>query len=266
MSSAAFDPWLRAQACAFFLALVRISAMLVTAPLPWSTAPSRTRVILALLLTVCAYDRSPEWEALGANVLRSAASVGGEFMLGAAIGLVVRTTVAAVEIAADQMATSMGLGAAQMFDPEMHATSNVLSQILRYLAMFVAVSVGFHRLVLLATIQSFKIIPAGSVLAPESFAPSLSTLVSTALSTGVRLAMPIVAVLFMTQVALAFISRAAPAMQVFSVGFAVTLGVGGLVLLMALPDFTFELVADMSQLESRLSVLFSNLLPRAAPP
>jgi flagellar biosynthetic protein FliR len=80
----------------------------------------------------------------------------------------------------------------------------------------------------------------------------------------VRIAVPVVAVLFMVQIALAFIARAAPALQIFAVGFAVTLGVGFLVILLCLPDTGQLLLAEMSRVDSRIETLLAALLE--APP
>ncbi len=67
-----------------------------------------------------------------------------------------------------------------------------------------------------------------------------------------RWAIPVVAVLFMTQMALGFVSRAAPAMQIFSVGFAVTLVVGGAAIVIALPDIGREVIAELGRVGPRL--------------
>jgi flagellar biosynthesis protein FliR len=83
-------------------------------------------------------------------------------------------------------------------------------------------------------------------------------------STGLRLAMPILAVLFMVQVSLAFVSRAAPALQVFSVGFAITLGLGAFVITLILPDLAYEIAADMSQVPGRVESVL--VLAKEAPP
>jgi flagellar biosynthesis protein FliR len=61
--------------------------------------------------------------------------------------------------------------------------------------------------------------------------------------------------LLVTQVALAFVSRAAPAMQVFSIGFAVTLAVGALVLMAILPDLSYDVAAEMSRAGERIEAL-----------
>ena len=85
--------------------------------------------------------------------------------------------------------------------------------------------------------------------------PHRAMLSGEALSTGVKLAIPLIAVLLVTQVALAFVSRAAPAMQVFSIGFAVTTAVGAVLLIVLLPDFGYDIVADMSHVGERIEAL-----------
>jgi flagellar biosynthesis protein FliR len=62
-------------------------------------------------------------------------------------------------------------------------------------------------------------------------------------------------VLLVTQVALAFVSRAAPAMQVFSIGFAVTTAVGALLLITTLPDFGYDVAAEMSRAGERIEAI-----------
>ena len=71
------------------------------------------------------------------------------------------------------------------------------------------------------------------------------------------MAIPFIAVLFITQVALAFISRAAPAMQIFSIGFAVTLATGGLLMVLVLPDLGFELLSEVSRTGGKIETLLS---------
>lgn len=87
-------------------------------------------------------------------------------------------------------------------------------------------------------------------------------LVATAISSGIRIAIPVLALLFITQVALAFISRAAPAMQIFSVGFAVTLTVGAVALILILPDIGRELIVEMSYVGRQLEQVAAAMLSR----
>ena len=73
------------------------------------------------------------------------------------------------------------------------------------------------------------------------------------------MAVAVIALLFVTQVALAFISRAAPAMQIFAVGFAVTLGVGVFALVLTLPDTAREMLVQLSYVGHQVEMVASRM-------
>jgi flagellar biosynthesis protein FliR len=246
---------MRAEAGAFALEAVRLGGLVIAAPLAWTAAPARAKVALVLLLATAAHGQSELAPELAGSPERIALAVGSEFLLGLAIGMIVRLVVAAFEVAAEQASLMMGLGVAQLFDPQSNTSQNVLSSVLKNFALLVALALGLHRVVIGATINSFQIVPVGSLVGLRAYAPSFVVLSSEVLVTGMRLAMPIMAVLFMTQVGLAFVSRAAPAMQIFSIGFSVTLAVGALVLFLTLPDLGYEAAVEMSRVEGRIESL-----------
>jgi flagellar biosynthesis protein FliR len=212
---------LRNEAASVVLEAVRISGMLIVAPLGWTTAPARVKAVLVILLTLAAHGEIGQVPVSEAPVEALAFCAGNEFILGIAIGLVPRFIIAAVEIAGEQIAPMMGMGVAQIFDPTAHGTTNVITSILRNLAVLVGVLVGLHRVLIGAVIGSFRAVPAGTIAGISNLTELIVALSGEALVTGVKLAIPLIAVLLVTQVALAFVSRAAPAMQVFSIGFAV---------------------------------------------
>ncbi len=127
--------------------------------------------------------------------------------------------------------------------------------------MMLAMIVGLHRVMIGSLVWSFRVIPAGSASHPELSFPYLFNLTVTVIETGVSLSLPILAVLFMVQLALGFVSRAAPSMQIFSIGFAVTLAVGASVLVMAAPDLARGLVESFS----RAGYHFERLLHEVSP-
>jgi flagellar biosynthesis protein FliR len=102
-------------------------------------------------------------------------------------------------------------------------------------------------------------LPPGELVNPGRVGGAILALTSQSVEAGVRIALPTVAVLFMVQIALAFIARAAPALQIFSVGFAVTLGVGMLVIVVSLPDTVRLLLAEASRVDMRLQALLTSL-------
>lgn len=246
---------IRNEAAMIVLEAIRISGMVIVAPLGWTNAPVRVKAGLVVLLTLASHGELGQIPVVDGPLEGLAFSASSEFVLGVAIGLVPRLIVAAVEIAGEQIAPMMGMGVAQIFDPMAQASQNVVTALLRNLALVLAVLVGLHRVVIGAVIGSFRVVPAGSIGAIRNLTEMVLVMTNDAVSTGVKLAIPLIAVLLVTQVALAFVSRAAPAMQVFSIGFAVTTAVGALLLIVTLPDFGYDVVAEMSRAGERIEAL-----------
>jgi flagellar biosynthetic protein FliR len=246
---------IRNEAALVVLEAIRISGMLIVAPLGWTQAPTRVKAALVLLLTLAAHGELGQIPVSEAPVEGLAFCAGSELVLGVAIGLVPRLIVAAVEIAGEQIAPMMGMGVAQIFDPTAHGSQNVITAILRNLAVLLGCLVGLHRVVIGAVIGSFRAVPAGAIHSTRNLTEMILVMTNDAVGTGVKLAIPLVAVLLVTQVALAFVSRAAPAMQVFSIGFAVTTSVGAVLLMATLPDFGYDVVAEMSRAGERMEAL-----------
>jgi flagellar biosynthetic protein FliR len=255
-----FDEVLRTEAAGFVLETVRIAGLVIAAPLSWTAAPARTKAALVLLLAGAAHGQTSLPSELTGSPGQVALAAGSEFMLGIAIGMIVRLAIGAVEVCAEQVSLMMGLGVAQIFDPQAQATQTVIATILRNFALLVALGVGLHRLVIGATLASFQALPVGSLISFQAYGGTFAALGGVLLETGLRLAMPVVAVLLMTQIALAFISRAAPQIQIFSIGFAVTLAVGAFVVFATLPDLGSELAVEMSRVEGRIEGLVAAIL------
>ncbi|MEI7892456.1 MAG: flagellar biosynthetic protein FliR [Myxococcales bacterium] len=243
----------------FALETVRTSGVIIVAPLVWAQAPIQAKVGLILGITVLVHGMvpvDPSIESLG----QIAMAVPLEFLVGVAMGLVVRISVSAVQTTNELMAMSLGLSMAQMMDPHAEVSETALGKMLRNLALLVAMILGLHRVVLGSLIASFRVLPPGRLFSPAPIASLLTEFSTSAIAAGVRLAVPIVAVLVITQVSLAFISRAAPALQVFSMGFGLMLGVGLAVIMMALPDLTRQLESEFGRVGPALERLVSILV------
>lgn len=261
---AGIEASLAGRALVFLCVVARISGLVVVAPGPWSVAPTRVRaalvVLLAFVATVSPLGHGVE---LSDKPLMVALANMSEFALGACMGMTVRLVVSVAEIAAEFIAPQLGIGVAQLFDPHMHTSETPVGALFRHLALLIGVLVGLHRQIIGTLLASFHVIPPGELIDPGRAAGTILALMTESVETGVRIALPTVAVLFMVQIALAFIARAAPALQIFSVGFAVTLGVGMLVLVVSLPDSARLLLSEMSRIDGRLQALTVSL---AEPP
>jgi flagellar biosynthesis protein FliR len=249
------EAWATAEMARFCLVLARLSGVIVALPLTWSFAPVRVRGAFALCIAFLLHNAAPKDALplfdLGALLL----TLVSEVALGLTLGFVARLSLAIAEIAADSIAPAMGLAAAQMFDQSLGGQGTVLTKLLRYVALLVALGTGFHHLVLRALHRSFEVIHPGTLVNPARFTGAISTFVAETLVSGVALALPFLAVLLIAQVALAFVARAAPQMQIFSVGFAVTLGVGTVLWLTFSPDLVQQLAHQTDELGRRFDLL-----------
>jgi flagellar biosynthetic protein FliR len=252
---------LRPELFRFSLELTRIAGVIAMAPLAWSMAPIRARVGLALVLTVVVHGANSQLVAAPVfrNEVDAALAVATELIVGFAFGFVVRLALAIGEVVGEVITPAMGLGAAQIFDPLSHVTHGVITTLLRHFSLLIALLLGLHRVALGGLLHSFRVLPVGGMYDPARAWPSVLALSVELLACSVRIALPILAVLFVTNLALAFVARAAPQIQVFSVGFAVTLGVGILVLVLILPDIAYQMGAEFSHVGTRLERLLEAL-------
>lgn len=252
------ETWLQAEGALYALECARVAGLVVAAPLAWLNAPIRVRGALVLMLGLVVHGTSKAATVPTSLVELSSALV-LEFSLGIAMGLVVRLVVAMAEVAAETIAPMLGLGVAHIFDVSSHSTQNVMTTLLRHVSILVALATGAHRMLLQALLGGFSVIPIGATIAPANGLKFICELTGNVLFVGARLALPMIAVLFIVQVTLAFVSRAAPQLQVFSIGFAVATAVGLATFILIVPDVTRGFMVEFSQVPSRLERLFGDI-------
>ena len=223
------------------LELSRVSGVVAVSPIPWSNTPRRIRagLIIFLLAVIHGSGKSPVTEV--ASAAWAALNMSTEFIVGLCMGMVVRLSVGAAEIAGTTLATPMGFSGARAFDPSIGGSESALTGMFRHLAMLVALISGMHRVMLGALISSFHLLPVGTATHLEASFPMVLELSSHIIGVGVRLSLPVLALLLMANVGLGFVSRAAPSMQIFSIGFAVFFAVGAAGLLLTLPEVAHEI-------------------------
>jgi flagellar biosynthetic protein FliR len=243
----------------FALEVARLTGVVVVSPLPWVNTPRLVRSGLVMAMALLIHGHGLTSISGFDSLFQLVGWIALELAAGAAIGFVARLMIASAEIAGATLSPVMGFNASHMFDPATGESDTALSRMFRLLAILVALTAGVHRILIGSLLMSFKAFPVGTLSSPELSAPFFLSLSSGILETGVRLALPVLAVLLMVQLALAFVSRAAPAMQIFSIGFAVLLIVGGAVLFMVLPDLAREMLGEMSHLEEQLGTLLGEI-------
>jgi flagellar biosynthetic protein FliR len=203
----------------FLLVLARVGGALVFVPLPgFKSGPEPARAALALGFAMAL---APRWTvpAGAVTVSRMVVWAAAEAVVGIAIGLSVALAIEAFALAAQVAGLQAGYAYASTIDPNTEADSGVLLVFSQLAAMMLFFALGLDREVLRLFAQSLETVPAGSwVFGPDS-AAAIVPLGAMMFSTGLRLALPVVALLVLVDVALALLGRVNQQLQLLSIAF-----------------------------------------------
>ncbi len=206
----------------FLLALARVSGAISFVPLPGLKGmPEQARAALAFCLTLALYSRWPvmSWE--GLTLIRLAGLTLSEAAVGIAIGVFVAIVLEAFAMAAQVFGVQAGYAYASAVNPETEADSGVLLILAQTASGLLFFALGLHRDFLLVLARSFEAIPAGRWALSLRSAETLIAFASNLFSAGVRMALPIVALLLMLDLALALLGRLNQQLQLLSLAFPV---------------------------------------------
>jgi flagellar biosynthetic protein FliR len=146
-------------------------------------------------------------------------------LVGAAMGFSMRLVFAAIEYAGELASSTMGFSFASFFDPTTQGRSAAISQFLSMVATMAFLAVNAHLVLLAALSESFVSLPISSTPLSLAAPLELARLGSRIFSAGLQISLPIIAALLITNVALGILTRAAPQLNIFGIGFPITLAV-----------------------------------------
>jgi flagellar biosynthetic protein FliR len=214
----------------FLWPMLRISALMITAPVFALRAFNvRFRVLLAIVLAWMVYPMHT-WPVIDPVSAAGLKEIINQLAIGAIAGLILQMVVAAMVVGGQAIATSMGLSMANLMDPNM-GNVPVISQFLIVLGSLIFVGVGGHVILLGMILESFHTLPIGtSIFSPESMGLLLRW--SSMMFLGaVLMSLPVMVALLFVNIGVGVITRAAPSLNIFSVGFPASVAVGFIVLL-----------------------------------
>lgn len=215
--------------------LTRVLGVMATAPIfSHNTIPNRIKLGIGIVFTMIimpTLQPLPQFEIFSFQGLLILVQ---QLVIGLAIGFSMRLVFAAVDLAGQLIGMSMGLGFATFFDSQSQGQSTAVNQFLILLAMLIFLSLDGHLMIVTAMANSFITMPiaiGGSGINPMKIALWGETI----FSAGLLLALPVVVALLITNMALGILNRTAPQLNLFGIGFPITLSIGFLVLALALP-------------------------------
>jgi len=214
--------------------LTRVLGVITAAPIFGDTAiPNQVKLGFGVVLTLIIVPTIPALPQFDIFSFQGLLILVQQLIIGLAIGFSMRLVFAAVAMAGQLIGMSMGLGFASFFDPQAQGQSTAVSQFLVLLAMLVFLSLDGHLMMVSAIAESFVTMPIslhGTGLNPMKMVLWGETI----FSSGLLLAMPVIAALLITNMALGVLTRTSPQLNIFGIGFPVTLSIGLFVLALSL--------------------------------
>jgi flagellar biosynthetic protein FliR len=245
----------------FLLVFVRLSAMIAVAPVLGHRAiPITHRAGLAFLLAVVLAPLLGPGAPVARDLAALVVAVVGEVVVGLAIGFVAMLLVAAIEGAGELVSTQMGLSLSTIFDPTSGTQASVIAHAHRLVAVLLLLALNGHHLLIQAVVASFRRVRPGAVMLGAELPLGVVGLGAKVLRSGLEIAAPVVGLLLVVNVALAFLARVAPQTNVFLLGVPVTIGLGLLVLAETLDPFARGVAALLSGTIADLDVLLAGAL------
>ncbi len=199
----------------------------------------RIRVLLAVLLTWMVYPLT-NWPVIDPFTAMGLREIFMQVFVGVLLGTLLQVVNSALIVGGQAISASMGLSMANMVDPNM-GNVPVIAQFLVICSTLIFLGLGGHVLVISLLLESFKLLPIGEII--EAKPLLLLTIEWSAMIFlgGLLLALPIMTSLLLINIGLGVITRAAPALNIFAVGFPAMILAGMILLAMSMSSIGFRI-------------------------
>lgn len=248
------------QLVVFFLILARIAGVFLQAPIFNSRSfPFFAKTAVCVWTAIVLWFVTPVHGALPETLPALVLALIFEVAIGFVIGFTCNIIFLAIQAAGEIMDLQMGLSVATALDPVFGSVISVIGRLAFFTALIVFITADGHHLVLAALHQSFTALPAGKMANFSSplLAQQMIQLGSTLWFTAIKLAAPAILLIFISDFSFGIVSRVAPQVNVFMLGFQVKPSLGLLGLLMSLP-FMVKYINKLIEFMAEQLVVLAN--------
>lgn len=233
------------QALLWALVFLRIASALAVMPIfGYRALPLAIKVGLAAFvsfLLLPGVQAPAGWLGLDSGLITLIALALPEIVAGLLVGMVTHFIFYGVELSGQYVGVQMGFGIVNVIDPQSEQQISIIAQVQYLFAMLIFLTFNGHHFLLSGLEQTFQAVPIGGAQLPSGLAVLFVKLMGDLFVAGVKIAAPIMAALFLMEVALGIVARTVPQMNVFIVGFPLKIGVGLLALALSWPMFVYIL-------------------------
>ncbi len=222
----------------FLLILARISGLFIAAPvLSTRLIPATIKIALSIWISIVLWFVVPIKSPLPTELFILVLALVNEVLIGFIIGFICNIIFAAIQAAGDIMDLQMGMSIATVISPTTGGVVSLVGLLAFQLGLLIFVIANGHHMILGALVQSFRLLPLAAPInvGGVNFMTQLIDLGRGLWLTAIQLAAPVVLLLFLTDFAFGIVSRVAPQVNVFMLGFQVKPTIGFIALLMTMP-------------------------------
>ena len=210
--------------------------------------PMRLRVALAFLIALCAQATLPAMPVIPLDSGPAMLAIAQQVLIGVSLGFAVRIVFAAIELGGEIVGLQMGMNFAGFFNPMTGGEATAVSRFFGVMVSWLFLVIGGHLLLINAVVQSFQAFPVSAepfaflrALQPQAWGAEVFRL-------GLWIALPLVAMLLFVNLVLGIISRVAQQMNIFAIGFPITVSVGLIGVLLTLPMMQVPFTMALEQM------------------
>lgn len=251
------DTQISTWVASFILPLFRVTAVLMSMPVFGTTlVPTRIRLYFALAITVVIAPGLPPMPPVNALDLSALMLVAEQILIGVLMGFSLQLFFQAFVVAGQIISIQMGMAFASMVDPTNGVNSAVIGQFLTMLVTLLFLAMNGHLVVFEVLTESFTTLPVGSAMLVNHFWDIAGKL-GWVLGAAMVLVLPAITALLVVNIAFGVMTRAAPQLNIFSIGFPLTLVLGLVIFWISLGDIlnqyqplatqALQLLRDMAQ-------------------
>ena len=221
------------HAAPFMLVLTRITGVFLFTPLLTSTSvPTRFKALLAFSFAIAIYPFVPLTALPDPyTIAQLIPMMFSELLIGVVLGMLMSLPMVAVQMGGYIMGYQMGLSLAESFNPELDTNSSVIGQLLFYLSIFIYIGVGGFEIIFVTLADSFSTISIGAFGVADTPVTLLLHVIQSGFELALRVASPILGVISMLLIAMGFIMKTMPQINIMSIGFSIQI-ITGLTILM----------------------------------
>lgn len=221
----------------FFWPFVRISAMMMAAPVFGAQLmPVRIRILIAFAVSMVAVPMLPAAPFVDPISYPGLMILLQQILIGVAMGFIFHMVFQALIIAGEAIASTMGLGFARMVDPANGVQVPVISQFLIIMATLLFVILNGHLMLIELVVESFRVLPVGDTGLSAQGYLQIASWGSQMFIGALLVAIPAVSALLVVNISMGIITRAAPQLNIFAVGFPMMILLGFIFLTATTPS------------------------------